>query len=558
MGLICYEPSQCFALADEPELRDKEIVEREAPQPDGPVKLKEWGTYYLTWFGDKPDFVDRLPMSPFAARQDWSGQIREINFNNYVGLARIGSLHVLVENRKIGDHLYHALLDNVADHYADLIFGFSQDPVGHGFQRKGAAGRNLAYVEYLFLRRYLLTEEIEGVVAAILRNPHASMLRETHSVPLALARATDPVALLSALSRGDHITLLEPGHELCSTPLGLALPKRGGQTLFPCEVPEERRYHTYDTHENRFAKHVLVDLERRLDDVNEVARQHTGGLVNPEIGSDLVGLKCKVSGCLDDPFWQEVGSLHFFPLSSPVLQRREGYRQLYRLHALLQLLTRYDYELFDFANLLETKDTATLYEYWCFFQVKEVLDTHLQRKGAEQLVHPSDSRQEMELGACLTYEGGLSLCFNWTAGGSPGFDSAKTIPPQHVWGTSSAGQFRPDIVIKYAGRHLIFDAKNKGLRSNAFYGAQEDGTICKPKPEDLVKMHAYRDAINCAQGAFALFPGTESRLYPSHGATQPWDGIGALALRPDTSGRPEPYQIRDLKAIIFGFIESGL
>ena len=75
---------------------------------------------------------------------------------------------------------------------------------------------------------------------------------------------------------------------------------------------------------------------------------------------------------------------------------------------------------------------------------------------------------------------------------------------------------------------------------------------------DLKVIHACRDAINCAQGAFALFPGTESRLYPSHGAAQPWDGIGALALRPDTSGRPEPYQIRDLKAIIFGFIESGL
>ena len=164
------------------------------------------------------------------------------------------------------------------------------------------------------------------------------------------------------------------------------------------------------------------------------------------------------------------------------------------------------------------------------------------RMGAEPLVHPSDRRQEMELGACLTYEGGLTLCFNWTAPGSREFDSAKTIPPQHVWGTSPPDRFVP-ILRSITWPLLILDAKNKGLRSNALYGAQEDGTLCKPKPEDLVKMHAYRDAIDAAQGAFALFPGTESRLYPAHKATQPWNGIGALALRPDTSGRPEPSRL---------------
>ena len=67
------------------------------------------------------------PKSPFAGRQ-WSGRIREINFNNYVGLARIGPLQVHVENRKLGDDLFHALLDNVADHYADLISDSPRTP----------------------------------------------------------------------------------------------------------------------------------------------------------------------------------------------------------------------------------------------------------------------------------------------------------------------------------------------------------------------------------------------------------------------------------------------
>jgi len=378
---------------------------------------------------------------------------RELNFNNYVGLARIGPFRVQVENRKIGDALFHALLDNIVDHYADLVFGFSDAPVGHGFQR-GGAGRNLAYVEYLFLRRYLMTEDVEGSVAAILRNPHAKRVRETRSVPLAMARATDPVALLGALCRGDRIALLDRSHTLCATPLGQALLERSGQALFPTEIPEDRCYHTHDTHENRFAKHVLEDVAQRLDHVSAAVSQHGGGLVNPEVGSDLGRLKDKVNGCLDDPFWREVGPMRFLPQASTVLQRRQGYRQLYRLHALLRLLTRYDYGLLDFEHLLETKDTATLYEYWCFFQVKEVLDASLGRAGAAPLVSPSDTRTELNQGACLRYDGGLTLRFNWTAAESTALAGVMPVPPSRSPSASYAGAFRPDIVIEIGARRL--------------------------------------------------------------------------------------------------------
>ena len=69
-------------------------------------------------------------------------------------------------------------------------------------------------------------------------------------------------------------------------------------------------------------------------------------------------------------------------------------------------------------------------------------------------------------------------------------------------------------------------------------------------------MHAYRDAIAGVTGAFALFPGTTNRLYPTHGATHPWKGIGALALRPDTAGQPDSKQARNLETLICGFLES--
>lgn len=554
MAVLCFDPVQRLALGDDPDFGDEDALVEMAPRGCGPVRLREWGTYYLKWHADPPAGLAQLPTSPFAGPQKWEGQIREINFNNYVGLARIGPFHVHVENKKIGDELFHALLDNVAGHYADLIFGFAQDPVGHAYQRGADTGRNLAYVEYLFLRKYLLSEDIEGIVAAILRNPHITLLRETRSVPLGMARALDPVALVDSLCRGDHLALLGPGHGLSATPLGRLLAGRTGRLLFPAEVPEERRYHTYDTHENRFAKHVLEDLVRRLDEVSSTVAQHGGSLVNPEIRFDLERLRRKVDGCLDDPFWRDVGLLRFVPQGSPVLQRREGYRQLYQLHALLQLLTRYDYGLFDFEYLLETKDTATLYEYWCFFQVKTVLDGQYGQAQAEPLVTPSDTRAQVIQGARLRYEGGPTLSFNWTADGSTALASVTPVASARQWQASYAGEFRPDITIEIPGRRLILDAKNKGRRRNGLFGAQDDGTIQTPNPGDLTKMHAYRDAIAETVGAFALYPGRETCLYPAHGASGSWEGIGALALRPNMSGKPDREGFRDLQALLEGFL----
>ena len=92
MVLLCYEPSQRFALADEPEFPDEENIENDSTQNHEPVVLDEWRTYYLKWYDEKPDFVEHLPKSPFTRKHDWSGQVREINFNNYVGLARLGQI----------------------------------------------------------------------------------------------------------------------------------------------------------------------------------------------------------------------------------------------------------------------------------------------------------------------------------------------------------------------------------------------------------------------------------------------------------------------------------
>ena len=121
-------------------------------------------------------------------------------------------------------------------------------------------------------------------------------------------------------------------------------------------------------------KHILNDIVQRLKSLQSVLGKSSNYL-HPILDKELADLQRQVQGSLEDPFWREIGLMRLVPSSSPVLQRKEGYRQLFSLYSLLQLLTRYDLPCFDFNHLLESKDTATLFEYWCFFLIKDILDS---------------------------------------------------------------------------------------------------------------------------------------------------------------------------------------
>ena len=104
---------------------------------------------------------------------------------------------------------------------------------------------------------------------------------------------------------------------------------------------------------------------------------------------------------------------------------------------------------------------------------------------------------------------------------------------------------RPDIVLRSAGGRLtLFDAKLKRNFKGVVVdrpGSGEDTF----KPEDLHKMHAYRDALG-AHSVWVLYPGETAKLqgYPAPGGTegQPgahFAGVGAVALRPGVAGDGE-------------------
>lgn len=78
-----------------------------------------------------------------------------------------------------------------------------------------------------------------------------------------------------------------------------------------------------------------------------------------------------------------------------------------------------------------------------------------------------------------------------------------------------------------------FDAA-KDLGQDAAAEAESVERLSRSRREDLLKMHAYRDAIRRTAGAYVLFPGNES-VSPYGEFEELLPGLGAFVLRPATT-----------------------
>ena len=207
------------------------------------------------------------------------------------------------------------------------------------------------------------------------------------------------------------------------------------------------------------------------------------------------------------------------------------------------------------------KNVARLYEYWLFFKLLK----EFSRKFRIQPIEKSKLLQVTEghLGLCLkegkmqvmhgtyTYKGrklNMVFAYNRT------FTYTKDYEKSGSW----SQQMRPDYTLSVwpgdienpedAERqdlitHIHFDAKYRvdNLINEFRKGADIDLSDIKHEEErgtykraDLLKMHAYKDAIKRSAGAYVLYPGTENPD-PFLNFHEIIPGLGAFAISPRNS-----------------------
>jgi hypothetical protein len=327
----------------------------------------------------------------------------------------------------------------------------------------------------------------------------------------------------------------------------------------------ERPSDTIDTPENRFVKFALEEFGLFLTLLEQKL------LVAPSPPSErllreVIPLRQSVATWLSHEMFLEVGDAESLPLGSPVLQRRAGYREVLNAWLTFQLATRLHWEGGRDVFGAGKRDVATLYEYWVFFKLLEIVKDvfELDQKPSDQLIEATDDGLDLRLrsGAAMSFSGAyrggarpLKMRFSYNRSYSRRSSTVEHIsyPAEGSW----TKPMRPDYSLSLwpsefttaeAERqelmvHVHFDAKYRVENLTALFGGDsEDETRIEkdalrggvaPKRADLLKMHAYRDAIRRTEGAYVLFPGSnpvESAEWFVFLEILP--GLGAFALRP--------------------------
>jgi hypothetical protein len=258
--------------------------------------------------------------------------------------------------------------------------------------------------------------------------------------------------------------------------------------------------------------------------------------------------------------FREVGRLQTFPIGNQVLQKRAGYRELLRTFVLAEIgaSLALNWDVDDLFGASQ-RNVATLYEYWVFLQlarsVGRVCGTDLtvsafqlssdemsmafRRGAASRLQWTTMARgRTMQVELYFNREFLVSALpdASWSRAMRP--DCSIRVRPDDSMGEVTAEDltiwlhFDAKYRVEYADEQFSRPASDDAAWAA---DAEELERLARSKREDLLKMHAYRDAIRRSAGAFVLYPGDEQRE-PFTEYHEVLPGLGAFVLRPAPTG----------------------
>jgi hypothetical protein len=368
----------------------------------------------------------------------------QVNFGDYIGQCRLAGSEFRITSSKLDEDGFEQLLQEISSRVAELPFDFNT-PTFVPFEREAAWGDDLIYHALLYLRwaRWCARPTLPELWASVAADPHRQLVR--------VERRTNPWDVRSVSTRTVDQILCEPHlwtplseeSPLARTALAQRLGRGGGARL-PTEVVEPVSESTLDTPENRFLKY-FVSLATEL--VDRCLRHLEERGCSSSLREDAVILAEDFRAMAADGFLKSVGELRQLPCGSQVLQKRFGYREILSHYQALLLMSRYPFQAEDFSRIVEVKSASTLYEYWSFFEVAEVVRELVGRPTTAWRAKGDGFRLGLEGALNIEYGKDLHLSYNRTFNRGQTISSSYSLP------------LRPDISLRSGDRLHLFDAK---------------------------------------------------------------------------------------------------
>jgi hypothetical protein len=246
---------------------------------------------------------------------------------NYVGLLKLelrdktgvkaAETYVEVHSTKLNyQSEYRSMLEDIADRCADFLLQL-ESPVDQQFVPDDEVHEATLAQRLYFLKSLLGGEEFQQAVQRIVTMPNTRWREEYRTLDVRQSRRLGRYEVRQFASTGRRMGV------------PAAHPLRGMMDTIPERIEVRDKRDTVDTPENRFVKHALNQFLQTLEDL--LAKF-------PNIGNEKYpGLRVEIGGLINDleetishDVFKQVSQPEFLPLNSPVLQRKEGYRQVLR------------------------------------------------------------------------------------------------------------------------------------------------------------------------------------------------------------------------------------
>lgn len=485
------------------------------------------------------EMPDQNPQEAGQALERLRDDLWLMRFGNFVGESSLGRRRLLVTSNRLSATEVEQMLDDVVSGLHALPFYFDT-PTTFAYERDVLANEDVLYQAYAFIRHGLQARgphDLRSAVERVLLDPHRRLIPQSADVPLERADRVDATTIIDLFRRPGGLTPVDPASPLASSPVAIALGQKA-----PSIVRSIRMIETTQTRENEFISGVLDTVRAVIDRYRKAVRSSY-----PDRAERLLGEPDSFMALVDSwrrhPTFQGLTPSGNYSLSSTVLRRRLGYRQVTRffldLLARTRLLAANDAE-----RLLHARDAAVIYEYWCYFEVVAAVSDVLGRQPAPARFAYGTFGANVPWAYAADF-GGIRVWFN----------------RQYRAPRSYSVPLRPDVSVELSdGRLHLFDAKLKrdAIKVDAATESQieEEEQRATYRRGDLYKMHTYRDALD-AQSVWVLFPGRDVQRAEYEAPQEAADakprgprGVGALPLLPGSAA--DRVALRQLVAEIVG------
>jgi uncharacterized protein len=498
---------------------------------------------------DKPEILDPDTTKGDRGRLRTGAYTGGLPIQIFAGDRELGQVRFEIRSRKL-DYLSHYrwMLQNITERFSEVVMERFA-PTEQRFTIDERQDPKTLYQRFAFLKSLISGDAFEAIMSQIHARPHRAWVEEEE-----FRKAGQSIRPTSAVAR----QLAKPGPRITWQESRLPLSIRS----LPLQLNVTRREETLDTPENRFVKFALSLWRSVISDIGLILGRESLSLPVKRGLREIEEVKEQLDIFLSQELFREVGRLTHFPASSQVLQKREGYRDLYRIYIQFEAAALLTWQGGDDVYGAGQRDVATLYEFWVFLQLAKIVSSlcHVPFNW-EKLIETSDDGLSINLhrGDSKVLSGTVSrlgrrLCvalwFNHTFGAQSSAHTSWTRPmrPDCSLLISSDEECAADFEKVW----LHFDAKYKVESLDGMFGArgasaEEESKVIeeeeiadargRAKRTDLLKMHAYRDAIRRTAGAYVVYPGTQEEKFRQYHEILP--GLGAFVLFPVEIGDAE-------------------